>query len=102
MVISLLKRFSRNQKAKKLAEEMGINFLIVECTLDEEIIKQRLAQRLREQGSISDGRWEILEPQKRQFEPVIEVPPQNHVIIDTLAPMEETIRQVLEKIDEKG
>jgi aminoglycoside phosphotransferase family enzyme/predicted kinase len=85
-------------KAKGLASDIGADFIIIECTLDEESIKQRLAQRL-EQGSISDGRWEIYKPQKRQFQPVIEVPPKNHVIIDTSLPIEETVKQVLDKID---
>jgi hypothetical protein len=85
-------------KAKGLASEMDADFIIIECTLDEESIKQRLAQRL-EQGSVSDGRWEIYEPQKRQFDPVVEVPPQNHVIIDTSKPVGKAIRQVLGKIN---
>jgi hypothetical protein len=85
-------------KAKGLAEEMGADFLIIECTLDEESIKQRLAQRL-EQGSASDGRWEIYQPQKRAFETVVEVPPQKHVIIDSSKPVEENIGQILDKID---
>jgi len=84
-------------KAKGLAEEMGADFLIIECTLDEESIKQRLAQRL-EQGSASDGRWEIYQPQKRAFETVVEVPPQKHVIIDSSKPVEENIRRVLDKV----
>jgi aminoglycoside phosphotransferase family enzyme/predicted kinase len=83
------------RKAKALAEETGADFFILECVLDEESIKQRLAQRL-EEASVSDGRWEILEPQKRRFEPVVEVPPQNHVIIDTSKPVEENIRQILD------
>jgi len=85
-------------KAKRLAGEVGADFFIVECSLDEESIKQRLAHRL-EEGSTSDGRWEIYKPQKRRFEPVVEIPPQNHVIIDTSAPVEKTIRQVLDRID---
>ena len=85
-------------KAKELAKETNADFLIIECTLDEETIKERLAQRL-EQDSTSDGRWEIYEPQKRAFDPVVEVPPQNHVIIDTSSPVDETVRQILDKID---
>ena len=85
-------------KAKGLAEEMGADFLIIECTLDEGSIKQRLAQRL-EQGSVSDGRWEIYPPQKKAFEPVLEVPPQKHAIIDTSKPVEENIRQILDRIE---
>jgi len=88
-------------KAKRLAEKMGADFFIIECTLDEESIKQRLAQRL-EKGSTSDGRWEIYEPQKSAFETVLEVPPQKHAIIDTSKPVEENIRQVLELSDKGG
>jgi len=88
-------------RARKLAEEVGADFFIVECILGEENIKQRLAQRLKE-GSTSDGRWEIYELQKSQFEPVVEMPPTNHVIIDTSQPVEKIIRQVLDKINGGG
>ena len=80
--------------AKRLAEETGADFLIIECTLDEESIKQRLARRL-EQETTSDGRWEIYEPQKKAFAPVVEASPQKHAIIDTSEPLEENIRQIL-------
>ena len=84
-------------KAKRLAGEVGADFFIVECSLDEESIKQRLAHRL-EEGSASDGRWEIYEPQKRQFEPIVEIPPANRVIINTSLSVEKTVRQVLDKL----
>ena len=91
-------KLSERLKAKNLAEEMNADFFIVECTLDEENIKQRLAQRLK-QGSVSDGRWEIFEPQKRQFDPVTEVPATNHVVVDTSLPIDETVRHILDKIE---
>jgi len=87
-------------KAKELAEKWGADFFIVECSLDEKTIKQRLARRLKE-VSTSDGRWEIYQPQKRAFDPVVEVPPQNHVIIDTSKPISETVRQILNKIGDE-
>jgi hypothetical protein len=87
-------------KAKGLAEEMDADFLIIECTLDEESIKQRLAQR-REQETTSDGRWEIYQPQKKAFDPVIEVSSQKHAIIDTSKPVAENVRQILE-LSSKG
>jgi len=80
-------------KAKGLAEEMGADFIIIECTLDEESIKKRLAQR-REQETTSDGRWEIYEPQKRAFAPVVEASPQKHVIIDTSEPTDNLVKKV--------
>ena len=57
-----------------------------------------MAQRL-EQASVSDGRWEIYELQRRRFDPVIEVPETNHVIIDTSPPVGETVRQILGKFN---
>jgi hypothetical protein len=85
-------------RAKRLAEETGARFFILECTLDEELTRQRLAQRL-EQGSVSDGRWEIYQAQKERLEPVVEIPPGNRVIIDSSLPLEKVVRQVLDKID---
>jgi aminoglycoside phosphotransferase family enzyme/predicted kinase len=84
-------------KVKELAEELGADFFIVECSLDERTIKQRLTRRL-EEVSTSDGRWEIYPSQKRAFEPVVEAPAPKHVIIDTSKPLEENIRQILESI----
>ena len=94
---SFLKAEER-QKAKKLVEENNADSFILECTLDERIIKQRLEKRL---DSVSDGRWEIFEPQKKRFEPVVEAPEANHVIIDTSVPVEEVIKQVSRKINEE-
>ncbi len=85
-------------KAKALAQETGADFFILECTLDEESVRKRLEERLKK-GSVSDGRWEVYESQKKVFEPVVEVPPQNHVIIDTSVPVEEAVKYALERIE---
>jgi aminoglycoside phosphotransferase family enzyme/predicted kinase len=84
-------------KAKRLAQEMNADFFIIECTLDEENIKERLESRLKGE-TISDGRWEIYQPQKEVFDPVKEASPPKHAIIDTSKPLGENIGQVLEKV----
>ena len=89
-------RAEERLKAKRLAEETGADFFIVECTLDEANIKKRLARRL-EQGSVSDGRWEVYQPQKKAFDPVKESP-QKHAIVDTSKPLGENIKRILDKI----
>ena len=94
-------RSGERQSAKKLAAEAGADFFIVECTLDEAVIKERLAQRL-ERGSVSDGRWEILAPQQQQFEPVTEVPPANHITINTAVPPDTLAREVEARISGNG
>jgi aminoglycoside phosphotransferase family enzyme/predicted kinase len=84
-------------KAKRLAEEAGADFFILECTLNEALTRERLAQRL-EQGTVSDGRWEVYQTQKERFEPVVEIPPESRVIIDSSQPLDKAVRQVLGRI----
>jgi aminoglycoside phosphotransferase family enzyme/predicted kinase len=84
-------------KAKRLAEEAGAGFFVIECRLDEANIKKRLERRLKE-GTVSDGRWEIYEPQKKAFEPVREATSPKHAIIDTSRPLGENIKRILDKI----
>jgi predicted kinase len=85
------------KRVKALAEEMYASFFILECKSDEETTRRRLSRRL-EQGSVSDGRWEIYLLQKGRFEPVVEVPPQKRVIIDTTQPIDKIVRYVLDKV----
>ncbi|MEA2086333.1 MAG: hypothetical protein U9O84_04795, partial [Chloroflexota bacterium] len=86
------------RKAKRLAGEANAGFFIVECVLDEPLAKQRLSRRL-EEVSVSDGRWEVYQEQKRHFEPVVEVPSPNYVIIDTSQPVDEAAKVALDKLD---
>ena len=84
-------------RAKNLADKEKIEFIAIECTASEEIIKSRLDQRLK-QGSISDGRWEIFESQKQDFDEITELPAQNHIILDTSQPMSNIIKTISERI----
>jgi hypothetical protein len=93
---SFKKRPDRLQ-AKSLTEETKADFAVVECLLDEETAKSRLEQRLKE-GSVSDGRWEIFEQQKQDFDKITEFPSENHIILDTSQPMSNIIRIVSERL----
>ena len=84
-------------RAGRLAEESGADFMVMECVLNEEAVKSRLEQRLRE-GSVSDGRWEIFELQKQDFDEVNELPRQNHIILDTSQPVSNIVEKILERI----
>ena len=84
-------------KAQKLAEEAGADFAVVECRLNEEETRRRLEQRLRE-PSVSDARWEVYEYQKKEFEPVTEVPREKHFVVDTGKPLREQITRLIEKL----
>ena len=84
-------------RAMKLAQEANADFMAIECVLDESITKHRLEQRLKE-GSVSDGRWEIYESQKQDFHKIMELPQQNHIIVDTSQPVNDIIKAVWERI----
>jgi predicted kinase len=82
--------------AKAFAEDYSADFLAVECRLDENIVKERLANR---QDTVSDGRWEIYQKQKEVFEPITELPPDEHLVVDTAKPVSEIVEAVLAEIN---
>ncbi len=81
-------------KAKQLAETAGADFGIIEVTLPESVIKKRLDRRIKT-GSVSDGRWEIYTPQKKEFEPVDEIPEEQHITVDMMLPLEQNARRII-------
>lgn len=83
--------------ARRLADEANADFLVIECTLDAATIKKRLEQRLKE-TSTSDGRWEIYQSQKQDFDKIMEFPPQNHIIVDTSQPVSDIVTGIRERI----
>ncbi len=50
------------------AEENHAILAVIHCQTDDTTVKQRLEQRLKKK-SVSDGRWEIYQSQKKTFEP---------------------------------
>jgi aminoglycoside phosphotransferase family enzyme/predicted kinase len=93
---SFKKRQDRLQ-AKKLADEANADFSVIECILDRDAVKKRLERRVKE-GSVSDGRWEIYEQQKQDFDEITEFPPEQHIVLDTSQPMSNIVKIVSEKI----
>ncbi len=69
--------------AVDLADKLQIPFYVIECTCPDDIVKMRLEKRRQEQDNPSDGRWEILQEQKKYYEPVDEIPAENYFKIDT-------------------
>jgi uncharacterized protein len=91
-------RQAEREKAATIAEEAGAYWMIVECRLSPELTRSRLLQRLGE-VTASDGRWDIYTRQLGWFEPVNNVPPEHYALIDTSQPVEQNIRQVLDRIE---
>ena len=93
---SFQRREDRNL-AYLLATELKSDFLIIECTLNEVEIKQRLEMRM-SQNSVSDGRWEIFRTQQAYFDKITEFPSSQHLIIDTSQPIGNNVKTILERI----
>jgi uncharacterized protein len=80
--------------AERAARELGVPFLFVECRVDPDLARERLRERAKGE-SVSDGRIEIFDDFMKKWEPVLELDPNAHVIVDTARPIEacvETLR----------
>ncbi len=69
--------------AFKLAERLHVPFYVIECTCPDDIVKIRLEKRMLEKDNPSDGRWEILQEQKKQYEALSEIPAGSYFKVDT-------------------
>ncbi|HOX94317.1 MAG TPA: AAA family ATPase [Syntrophales bacterium] len=92
------KNRAERRRAAQIAAELRADFFIVECVLPDRLVTKRLAARMSEKGEVSDGRTEILEAQKRDFERIDEVPARSHIVIDTSEDPERCACRVLAEI----
>jgi predicted kinase len=71
---------------------------VLECTCPEDIIEKRLQSRQSGGGDVSDGRWEIFQAQKGNYERIDEIPEERHLAVDTSLAAEENAFRVLKKM----
>jgi predicted kinase len=81
-----------------VAERLQTNFSVIECRCPEDILKGRLENRLSEKGEASDGRWEIYQAQKNDFDPINEFLPDEHLVVNTTVSPDICVNQILQKI----
>jgi uncharacterized protein len=93
------KKRSERQKAGQLAQKLEIPIYIIECICSDEVVKMRLDKRVREKTNPSDGRWEIFQEQKKDFDEVNEVPAENYFKIDTAGNSEIVRQEIIRKIE---
>lgn len=80
--------------AREVAREHGVPFVFVECRAPAEVCKARLAEREARGGAVSDGRLAIFDDFVKEWKPVTELSPEQHVVVDTSRSEEETHRAV--------
>jgi len=95
------KNRTERRRAAQIAAEFQADFFILECALPDRLITKRLAARMSEKGEVSDGRTDILEAQRMDFEPVDEVPARSHIVIDTSRDPESCAHQVIVEIKKR-
>ena len=65
---------------------------------DAEVCRARLWERERA-GSVSDGRLSIFDAFRARFEPVTELCPTEHIVLDTSRPVQESLRVLRARLD---
>lgn len=85
-------RFRRDVLA--FAENAGAYVIFVECLCTEDTIKARLEQREGE-SCVSDARLKHYRDMKQAFEPMDEIPPENHISVHTDIPLDKTLDIIL-------
>ena len=87
-------RWFRREIIFELAQKHGVPVVLIHCQSRDEVIRERLRKRAEEGQDLSDGRWEIYVKQKAVFDPLVEVPRGNCLVLDTAAPLEALVPEV--------
>jgi hypothetical protein len=93
-------RRAERQRMATLARQVGADFFVLECWAPETVLRDRLAQRERVPGTISDGRWDIFPQFLRHYEPVQTSEAGEHVRLDTTQSSAGCVQQALAAIYE--
>lgn len=95
---------SRGERSRafEAARRAGAGAFLVECTCPEAIVEARLRERESDGRDISDGRWEIFQAQKRDFETIDEIPRGSRLVVDTSLDPGRNALAVLRRLSEPG
>lgn len=81
-------RMRHRSAARDLAACVGASFICVECVVDAETVRRRLVAREADPGAISDADVAVWREQRTRFEPITELGPHEHIVVDTAQPLE--------------
>lgn len=81
--------------ARDLARAHGVPFFFVECRAPAEVCKARLSRREGRADVVSDGRLAIFDDFLKEWQPVTELAPDQHIAVDTSRPEDETHAEVM-------
>lgn len=84
--------------AVNMAARLGVPFYVVECVCPDDMVKIRLEKRMLDTDNPSDGRWEILGEQKKDYETINEIPAGSYFKVDTSANPEQLRQHIVHTI----
>ena len=87
-------RRSHRLELIRFARDVDANLIFVHCKTSVEILRQRLRKR-ESHADVSDAREYHLKEFIKKFEPMDEIESQIYIEVDTEAPVEENIKQIL-------
>lgn len=87
---------AQREKILKLADVCCVAIVFVECTADEAVLRDRLRRR-ELTPSVSDARLHHFESIKSRFEPLTEIPPSQHIHLDTTWTMSDCLNSLFIK-----
>jgi uncharacterized protein len=85
---------SHRDKLRHLADDCGIRILFAECRTGDDGLRRRLNRR-ESTPSVSDARAEHLGLLKTRFQALSEIPPAQHLVLDTGRSPEACLRELL-------
>jgi predicted kinase len=88
------KESADRQLALALAARRGVPVLFVECVVSEDEAIRRLERRGSIQGEVSDATPEVHRMQRAEFEPIREIPPRNHLRMNTTRRREQLVAEI--------
>jgi aminoglycoside phosphotransferase family enzyme/predicted kinase len=91
------KRIER-QLAVETAKQAGVKPLFLECRAHKDLVIQRLSERGQDSQRISDATVEIYLTQIKEFEPLDEIPPAWHQVVDTTHDLGSVVIEVERKV----
>lgn len=89
---------SMRRDARALAAKVGVPFKLLECRAPLSTCRARLEQRATGE-SVSDGRIAVFDQFVARFEPIVELPAAEHVVLDTSLPREVTLAAVRQSLE---
>lgn len=81
-----------------VARDAGVPFLLIECSVPDEVVRRRQEARQGQAWSTSEGNYEVYQAQKGQMEPAAELPETARLAIDTTTPLAEQIEAVTARL----